>query len=222
MWVKIYILNTKHSQAERSRNCYILLRKITKNVEFMGAYSLGIIIVAITVGSQQAISRLLGFEGKAAGFWTCNLLQDRTKKGGDRSRLVRSVKSVLKGKSKQVTIPSIWILKNIWHCRNSGNDMCSMFLSAITPNKQLLKKNTVLSFICSKQKKKPEEGGIKISFFFPFFFFFFFVEVCAHGQERGMGGWSGGFHQERAACETVIAYARDRLSFLSDIHQSGF
>lgn len=35
---------------------------------FMRAYSLGIIIVAKTVGSQVAVTRCLGFEGKAAGF----------------------------------------------------------------------------------------------------------------------------------------------------------
>ena len=40
----------------------------------MRAYSLGIIIVAITVGSQVAVTRFLGFEGNAAGFWTCSLL----------------------------------------------------------------------------------------------------------------------------------------------------
>ena len=34
----------------------------------MGAYSLGIIIVAITVGSQQPVTRFLGFESNAAGF----------------------------------------------------------------------------------------------------------------------------------------------------------
>lgn len=32
------------------------------------AYSLGIIIVANTVGSQQAVTRILGFEINAAGF----------------------------------------------------------------------------------------------------------------------------------------------------------
>lgn len=41
---------------------------------FMRAYSLGIIIVAITVGSQVAVTRCLEFEGKAAGFWTWTLL----------------------------------------------------------------------------------------------------------------------------------------------------
>ena len=43
----------------------------------MRAYSLGIIIVAITVGSQQAVTRLPGFEANAAGFWTCILLNKR-------------------------------------------------------------------------------------------------------------------------------------------------
>jgi hypothetical protein len=37
-------------------------------------YSLGIIIVAMTVGSQQAAIRFPGFEAKAAGFSTCTLL----------------------------------------------------------------------------------------------------------------------------------------------------
>lgn len=39
------------------------------------AYSLGIMIVAITVGSQQAVRRCLGFEGNIAGFWTTTLLK---------------------------------------------------------------------------------------------------------------------------------------------------
>jgi hypothetical protein len=38
------------------------------------SYSLGIIIVAMTVGSQQAAIRFPGFEAKAAGFSTCTLL----------------------------------------------------------------------------------------------------------------------------------------------------
>ena len=41
----------------------------------MRAYSLGIMIVASTVGSQQAVTRFFGFEGNAAGFWTCTLLE---------------------------------------------------------------------------------------------------------------------------------------------------
>lgn len=41
----------------------------------MGAYSLGMIIVANTVGSQQAVTRCLGFEGNAAGFCTWTLLE---------------------------------------------------------------------------------------------------------------------------------------------------
>lgn len=34
----------------------------------MRAYSLGMMIVATTVGSQQAVTRFLGFEGSEAGF----------------------------------------------------------------------------------------------------------------------------------------------------------
>lgn len=34
----------------------------------MRTYSLGIIIVAMTVGSQLAVTRLLGLEGNIAGF----------------------------------------------------------------------------------------------------------------------------------------------------------
>lgn len=41
----------------------------------MRAYSLGMIIVASTVGSQQAVTRSLGFEGNAAGFCTSTLLE---------------------------------------------------------------------------------------------------------------------------------------------------
>lgn len=41
----------------------------------MRAYSLGMIIVANTVGSQQAVTRCLGFEGNAAGFCTWTLLE---------------------------------------------------------------------------------------------------------------------------------------------------
>lgn len=42
----------------------------------MRAYSLGMIIVAITVGSQQPVTRSLGFEGNAAGFCTSTLLEE--------------------------------------------------------------------------------------------------------------------------------------------------
>lgn len=41
----------------------------------MRAYSLGMIIVASTVGSQQAVTRSLEFEGNAAGFCTSTLLE---------------------------------------------------------------------------------------------------------------------------------------------------
>lgn len=41
---------------------------------YLRAYSLGIIMVAITVGSQQAVTRFLGSDGKEAGFWTSILL----------------------------------------------------------------------------------------------------------------------------------------------------
>lgn len=47
-----------------------------KEYESMRAYSLGMIIVAMTVGSQLAVTRFLGFEGIAAGFWTCTLLAE--------------------------------------------------------------------------------------------------------------------------------------------------
>lgn len=40
------------------------------------AYSLGLIIVANTVGSQHAVTRILGFEDNAAGFWTWTLLKE--------------------------------------------------------------------------------------------------------------------------------------------------
>ena len=43
------------------------------------SYSLGIMIVAITVGSQQAATRFPGFEAKAAGFSTCTLLGRKSK-----------------------------------------------------------------------------------------------------------------------------------------------
>lgn len=43
------------------------------------SYSLGIMIVAITVGSQQDATRFPGFEAKAAGFSTCILLEKKTK-----------------------------------------------------------------------------------------------------------------------------------------------
>lgn len=46
----------------------------------MGAYSLGIMIVASTVGSQQAVTRFFGFEGNAAGFCTWTLLERHPKK----------------------------------------------------------------------------------------------------------------------------------------------
>ena len=45
----------------------------------MRAYSLGMIIVAITVGSQQAEIRFVGFEGNAAGFCTRTLLEKRSR-----------------------------------------------------------------------------------------------------------------------------------------------
>lgn len=41
----------------------------------MRAYSLGIMIVAITVGSQQAVTCCFGCEGNAAGFCTSILLK---------------------------------------------------------------------------------------------------------------------------------------------------
>lgn len=42
----------------------------------MKAYSLGMIIVATTVGSQQAVTRFLGLEGNEAGFCTSALLKN--------------------------------------------------------------------------------------------------------------------------------------------------
>lgn len=44
------------------------------------AYSLGKIMVARTVGSQQAVTRDLGLDGKEAGFWTSTLLWRKAKR----------------------------------------------------------------------------------------------------------------------------------------------
>jgi hypothetical protein len=47
------------------------------NEEGSRSYSLGIMIVAMTVGSQQAVTRFPVFKDKAAGFSICTLL-DKT------------------------------------------------------------------------------------------------------------------------------------------------
>ena len=52
-------------------------KKGVKCLGSMRAYSLGVIIVAVTVGSQHVVTRLPGFEANAAGFWTCILLRKR-------------------------------------------------------------------------------------------------------------------------------------------------
>lgn len=90
----------------------------------MRAYSLGIMIVANTVGSQHAVARSLGFEGNIAGFSTCILLLDTV--------IISSCSSILEIMNQIIRelshIPPIRILKNIWHGGNSRNHTSSMFL----------------------------------------------------------------------------------------------
>lgn len=87
----------------------------------MRAYSLGIIIVAKTVGSQEAVTRCLGLDGNAAGFWTSTLLKN-TKYGLVKDGKWQNYKAELQH------IPPIRILKYIRNSGNCWNDMCTIFL----------------------------------------------------------------------------------------------
>lgn len=90
----------------------------------MRAYSLGMMIVASTVGSQHVVILFLGFEGRAAGFWTCNLLKQQKVKYLVILRIVKN----------KYYIPAIWKFKCIWHSGNRGNDMSPVLLSSINSN----------------------------------------------------------------------------------------
>ena len=67
---KFLVVMLKYPKKKKSR------KKVKKGSR---SYSLGIMIVAITVGSQQAATRFPGFEAKAAGFSTCTLLGRKSK-----------------------------------------------------------------------------------------------------------------------------------------------
>lgn len=58
--LKISIVKKTKGKAKKNISC--------TDKGSMRAYSLGIMIVANTVGSQHVVTRFLGFEGNAAGF----------------------------------------------------------------------------------------------------------------------------------------------------------
>lgn len=66
------MIHLMSSKIEKER--FIKDDAVMINEEKKRAYSLGKIIVAITVGSQQVVTLFPGFDASVAGFDTCSLL----------------------------------------------------------------------------------------------------------------------------------------------------